>query len=47
MGDKSKKSRQRSENQKKVAKATVTREAKSKQDRQGQVRKATTTKVKK
>jgi len=37
MGDKSRKSKQRNENQKNVAKATVAREAKSKQDRQGQV----------
>lgn len=47
MGDKSRKSKQRNENQKKVAKATVTKEAKSKQDRQSQVLKATTKKGKK
>jgi len=41
MGDKSRKSKQRSEKQKKVAKATVVRDAKSKQDRQGQVLMAT------
>jgi hypothetical protein len=44
MGDKSRKSKQRNENQKKVAKATVARKAKSKQDRQGPVAKALTTK---
>jgi hypothetical protein len=48
MGDKSRKARQRNENQKDVAKATVAREAKSKQDRQVRVvLKATTAKGKK
>ena len=48
MGDKSRKSKQRNDKQKDVAKATVAREAKSKQDRQGKVvLKATTAKGKK
>ena len=47
MSDKSPKSKQRSQNQKKIAKARVATQAKSKQDRQGQVQKATTTKGKK
>jgi hypothetical protein len=47
MSDKSPKSKQRSQKQKKIAKARVATEAKCKQDRQGQVQKATTTKGKK
>ena len=47
MSDKSPKSKQRSQSQKKIAKARIAAEAKSKQDRQGQVPKATTPKGKK
>jgi len=44
MSDKSPKSKQRGQKQKKIAKARVATQAKSKQDRQGQVQKATTPK---
>ena len=47
MTDKSPKSKQRSQKQKKTAKARVATQAKSKQDGQGQVQKATTPKGKK
>ena len=47
MGDKSRKSKQRSQNQKNIAKARVATQAKSKQDRPGQVQKATMTEGKK
>ena len=43
MSDKSPKSKQRSQNQKKIAKAKVAAQVKSKQDGQSQVQKATTT----
>jgi len=41
MSDKSPKSKQRNQKQKKIAKETVARAAKSKQDSQGQLQKAT------
>jgi hypothetical protein len=44
MSDKSPKSKERSQKQKKIAKAKVATLAKSKQDRQGQIQKATTRK---
>jgi hypothetical protein len=47
MGDKSRKSKQRSQNQKNIAKARAVTQAKSKQDRLGQVQNSTMTEGKK
>lgn len=47
MSDKSPKSKQRSQKQKKIAKARVAAEAKSRLDQQGQFQKATKTKAEK